>query len=108
MEVVHTGLRHYRVSAVYYTALILSAVAIFAALMRPVPDVAAMALLGVSVLLKIWIQWQNDRGGFGGPRRHYSRYSVGETLSPSRWLFLLILILIESVLLIFVVLAPTL
>lgn len=105
MEALNVGLRRYASTLVFWTAFAISAAALAAAVIG-VSRIAAAALLIFSLLFKLWIQWQNDRGGFMMSQTHRSRFSPAETLSPVRWLVLIFLILIESVVLLFVFLAP--
>lgn len=95
----YVSIRQHPVSYLFWSAFGIGGIAILLAVASSISRVIVAALLIAAALFTLWIQWQNGRGGFGTVHGLRPTYETRATLSPGRWLLLLLLLLAEAAML---------
>lgn|SRR5690554_5951549 len=102
MELSYVSIRQRVVSILFWSAIAFAAVAMAVPIGTDAPMPVAAALLGLSAVFTLWIQWQNGRRGFGTIRGMHPTYETRARLSPGQWFFLLLVTMLEAGVLSFV------
>ena len=102
MELSYAGMRHRAVPLLFWVGIGFGLLAMVLPWTTPIPAPAAVVLLVLAAGYKLWIQWQNGRGGFGAVRGLRPTYETRARLSPGQWFLLLLFLVLESTVLAFV------